>query len=78
MNFMSVQNQQLYFKLCIVEKDKKLRWWKDRHIRKLKRMLEYRKDREILYMPEYDMQIELQKTLCGIERRTNNGIYKIR
>jgi hypothetical protein len=66
---MSVQNRQLYFQLCVIEKDKKLRWWKDRHIRKLKRMLEYRKNREMLYMPLYDRQIELQKTLCGIKRR---------
>ena len=69
MNFMSTQNRQLYFQLCVIDKDKKLRWWKDRHIRKLKRMLKYRYDRNMLYMPAYDMQIELQKALCGIERR---------
>lgn len=61
-NFMSKENEQLYWFLL----HKKLRFWKDRHLRKLKRMIEYRYERKYYYMPNFDLRIEFQKRICEL------------
>jgi len=67
MIFMSKENMQLYWYFEF--KNKKLSFWKDRHLKKLKNLLNKRYDYRNYFMPKLDMQIELQKQLCKIGRR---------
>ena len=62
MIFMSNENMQLYWYFEF----KKLSFWKDRHLRKLKKLLNKRYDYRNYFMPKLDMQIELQKQLCKL------------
>ena len=61
---MSNQDKQLHSYFLLY--NPKLRFWKDRHLRKLRRLIEKRYDNRYYYMPDLDLQIEFQKRLCEL------------
>lgn len=63
-DFMSKQDKQLYSYFLLY--NPKLRFWKDRHLRKLKRLIEKRYANRYCFMPDLDLQIEFQKRLCEL------------
>ncbi len=63
-DFMSNQDKQLHSYFLF--QNPKLRFWKDRHLRKLKRLIEKRYNNRYYFMPDLDLEIEFQKRLCGI------------
>ena len=55
-DFMSNQDKQLHSYFLL--RNPKLRFWKDRHLRKLKRLIEERYNNRYYFMPDLDLEID--------------------